>query len=466
MAQQDVWNKFELGGKGEFFAYQGGLVKCARPNARPVQGNGGDNDIAPLFRQMTEQLHRDCSGQSHFAAIFQLECHLGRSAVIFNRGPDAIMYRRTVQASRAVRVRSAVKCKGRAATDAIWTADEFKLLPACGAKGPAMGGNDTTTRASFGQRPVERNIKNLADICHVGLVGQSRYLHKAQMTIDMTPPEIFDRKRRHALRERAAGRAGDMFLWRQIADDIAERLSMVARDFSNILVVGPVGRWVNDVLPPKASVTHGALSDGEAFGSTVQRVEEDRLPYPPEHFDLIIAAGTLDSVNDLPGALVQIRRVLKPDGLFLGHMFGAGSLALLKSILLEAEGDRAAPHIHPQIDLRSAADLLVRAGFKLPVADLDVTEVRYANWRSIVSDLRDAGIGNALAGPRRYLGKDIGARLDDAFAHRVDAQGRATEGFTHLYLSGWSPSADQPKPAKRGSGQVSLADFLSKDRSG
>ena len=175
---------------------------------------------------------------------------------------------------------------------------------------------------------------------------------------------------------------------------------------------------------------------------------------------------TLDSVNDLPGALVQIRRVLKPDGLFLGHMFGAGSLALLKSILLEAEGDRAAPHIHPQIDLRSAADLLVRAGFKLPVADLDVTEVRYANWRSIVSDLRDAGIGNALAGPRRYLGKDIGARLDDAFAHRVDAQGRATEGFTHLYLSGWSPSADQPKPAKRGSGQVSLADFLSKDRSG
>jgi len=210
----------------------------------------------------------------------------------------------------------------------------------------------------------------------------------------------------------------------------------------------------------------GRVSGGEISGPSVYCVEEDRLPYPPENFDLVIAAGTLDSVNDLPGALVQIRRILRPDGLFLAHMFGAGSLALLKSILLEAEGDRAASHIHPQIDLRSAADLLVRAGFKLPVADIDVTDVRYGDWRSIVSDVRDAGIGNALAGPRRYLGKDIGARLDNAFAHRVDGQGRATEHFTHLYLSGWSPSADQPKPAKRGSGQVSLADFLSKDRSG
>lgn len=372
----------------------------------------------------------------------------------------------TAEASRAVGVRSAVKGEWRAATGAIWRADKIKLLPACGAKGSPIRGNDAAARAPLGQRPVERNFKNLADICHVGLVGQSRCLHKTQMTSEMTPPEIFDRERRRALRERAARRAGDMFLWQQIADDIAERLSMVARTFADILIIGPIAPWLHEVLPPDAVITHGALSDGEAFGSAAQRVEEDRLPYPPGIFDLVIAAGTLDSVNDLPGALVQIRRILRPDGLFLGHMFGAGSLAILKSILLEAEGDRPTSHIHPQIDLRSAADLLVRAGFKLPVADLDVTEVRYANWRSIVSDVRDAGIGNALAGPRRYLGKDIGARLDSAFTHRMDAQGRVAEHFTHLYLSGWSPSADQPQPAKRGSGQVSLADFLSKDRSG
>lgn len=286
------------------------------------------------------------------------------------------------------------------------------------------------------------------------------------MTSDTTPPEIFDYQRRRALRERAARRGGDMFLWRQIADDIAERLSMVARTFPDILIIGPIARWLKDILPIDAAITYASLSYGEATGPTLLYVEEDRLPYPPEHFDLVIAAGTLDSVNDLPGALVQIRRILRPDGLFLGHMFGAGSLATLKSIILEAEGDRPASHIHPQVDLRSAADLIVRAGFKLPVADLDVTEVRYADWRSIVADVRDAGIGNALAGSRSYFGKDIAMRLDKIFAHRADEQGRVTEYFTHLYLSGWSPSADQPKPARRGSGQVSLADFLSKDRSG
>ncbi len=134
--------------------------------------------------------------------------------------------------------------------------------------------------------------------------------------------------------------------------------------------------------------------------------------------------------------------------------------------MLEADRDHVVPHIHPQIDLRSAADLIVRAGFKLPVADVDMTEVRYADWRSIISDIRDAGIGNALAGHRRYLGRDVVATLNEIFAQRAEEQGRVTEYFAHLYLSGWAPSADQPKPAKRGSGQVSLADFLSKDRAG
>jgi SAM-dependent methyltransferase len=180
----------------------------------------------------------------------------------------------------------------------------------------------------------------------------------------------------------------------------------------------------------------------------------------------VISAGTLDSVNDLPGALIQIRRILRPDGLFLGHMFGAGTLAMLKAMLLEADADRVTPHIHPQIDLRSAADLIVRAGFTLPVADQDTTAVRYGDWRSIVSDIRDAGVGNALAGPRNYLGKDVAARLEYAFAARADAQGKVTESFAHIYLSGWAPSENQPRPAKRGSGQVSLADILSKDPAG
>jgi SAM-dependent methyltransferase len=192
-------------------------------------------------------------------------------------------------------------------------------------------------------------------------------------------------------------------------------------------------------------------------------VEEDRLPFASASFDLVISAGTLDSVNDLPGALVQIRRILKPDGLFLGHMFGVGTLATLKSLMLAAEGSSTSAHIHPQIDLRSAADLLSRAGFALPVADQDMMRVRYGHWRKIVADLRNAGLGNALAGQRRYLGKGIMSRLNAEWQRRADAAGKAEESFMHLYLSGWAPSPDQPKPAKRGSGKVSLASILSPD---
>ena len=291
-------------------------------------------------------------------------------------------------------------------------------------------------------------------------------LHKGQMDNEINPPEIFDRRRRRALRERAAHRTGDMFLWTHIAEDIAERLSVVTRNFDHALIIGPIGRWQRQMLPPGMSCTVAALSDSEAKIDAATASEESQLMFAPGSFDLVISAGTLDSVNDLPGALIQIRRVLRPDGLFLGHMFGAGTLGTLKSMFLEADAERVTPHIHPQIDLRSAADLLVRAGFSLPVADQDQSVIRYSDWRSIVSDIRDAGIGNALKGPRPYLGKDMAERLDAVFATRVAGDGKVTERFTHLYLSGWAPSENQPRPAKRGSAQVSLADFLSKDQSG
>lgn len=274
---------------------------------------------------------------------------------------------------------------------------------------------------------------------------------------DVNPPEIFDRRRRRSLRERAHHRTGDMFLWNHIAQDLAERLSAVTRPFEHALIIGPIARWQADILPPNVRYTLATLSEDCDIV-----LDEDRLPFAQGSFDLVISAGTLDSVNDLPGALIQIRRILRPDGLFLGHMFGAGTLGTLKSMFLESDAERVTAHIHPQIDLRSAADLIVRAGFNLPVADQDHSVIRYADWRSIISDIRDAGIGNALSGPRPFLGKDIASRLDNIFAMRADEQGKVTECFTHVHLSGWAPSDNQPRPAKRGSAQVSLADILSK----
>ena len=262
------------------------------------------------------------------------------------------------------------------------------------------------------------------------------------------PPEMFDRKRRRALHERAQMRSGDMFLWNTIAKEVGERLALVTRTFDHILFIGPIARWQDQILPGTAADVRHISAD------------EDRLDMTPDQFDLVISAGTLDSVNDVPGALIQIRRVLKPDGLFLGHMFGAGTLAMLKSMMMVAQGEKASAHVHPQIDLRNAADLLARAGFALPVADQDVMPVRYRGWRSIVRDVRDAGAGNALAGPRCFLGRTFLARMDDEWESRSDDQGKVTEYYSHIYMSGWAPSPDQPKPLRRGSGQISLTAIL------
>ena len=259
------------------------------------------------------------------------------------------------------------------------------------------------------------------------------------------PPEIFDRRRRIALRERAKQRGNTSFMLTLIAEELADRLLDVKRDFGDVLILGPMASFANMILGNrKANVTLG------------DEVQEDHLPFAPESFDLIISAGTLDSVNDLPGALLQMRRCLRPDGLFLGHMFGAGTLATLKSAMLAAHWGGVVPHIHPQVDLRSAADLISRVGFALPVVDGDMVTVRYSDWQRLVGDLRDMGIGNALASARQYLGRDYIDLLDAAWRTREDEEGKVDESFAHIYMSGWSPSADQPKPAKRGSGKISL----------
>lgn len=270
------------------------------------------------------------------------------------------------------------------------------------------------------------------------------------MTSDGQPPEIFDRKRRLMLRERAGYRDGDVFLWSVIAEELADRLIGVSRTFTDVLVIGPMVPFAQQIL-----------HDRKADVTLAQFAEEDRLPFEPASFDLVISGGSLDSVNDLPGALIQIRRCLRPDGLFLGHMFGAGTLAGLKAVMLAAHGDNAAPHIHPQIDLRSAADLLSRTGFALPVVDSDVTAVRYNSLKRLVSDLRDMGVGNSLAGSRVYLGRNFIDQMEEASHDRRSHGGKFEEQFAHIYMSGWAPSDNQPKPAKRGSGQVSLAAVLS-----
>jgi NADH dehydrogenase [ubiquinone] 1 alpha subcomplex assembly factor 5 len=275
----------------------------------------------------------------------------------------------------------------------------------------------------------------------------------------------FDRRLRRLRRDRAAARfASADYLHRMTGEDLLERLDFVRRDFTRALVLGCGGLSLVAGLRERG-IDAVEADAGFAFARTAGGVQcdEDFPPFADAAFDLVVSVGILDSVNDLPGALLLICRALKPDGLFLGAMAGAGSLPRLRAAMLaadEAEGG-AAPRIHPQIDVRAAGDLLTRAGFALPVVDAHGVDVRFPDLFALVRDLRAMGATNLLAArSRRPLGRLGLAAAAADFAACADADGKTAERFEILHLLGWAPAPGQPQPARRGSATVSLATAL------
>jgi SAM-dependent methyltransferase len=275
----------------------------------------------------------------------------------------------------------------------------------------------------------------------------------------------FDRRLRRLRRDRAAARfASADYLHRMAAEDLLERLDFVRRSFGRALVLGCGDPSLAAGLRERG-IDAVEADAGFAFARAAGGVQcdEDFLPFADAGFDLVVSVGMLDTVNDLPGALLLIRRALRPDGLFLGAMAGAGSLPRLRAAMLaadEAEG-AAAPRIHPQIDVRAAGDLLTRAGFALPVVDAHGIDVRFPDLFALVRDLRAMGATNILAArSRRPLGRLGLAAAAADFAARAAADGKIAERFEILHLLGWAPSPDQPQPARRGSATQSLATAL------
>ncbi|HYW15883.1 MAG TPA: methyltransferase domain-containing protein [Allosphingosinicella sp.] len=272
----------------------------------------------------------------------------------------------------------------------------------------------------------------------------------------------FDRRLRRLRRDRAAARFAEAdYLHRLAADELIERLDFVKRDFRRALDLGCAGNYLARRLRERGLEVTSCDSSG-AFARAAKGVQadEDRLPFADGAFDLIVSVGALDSVNDLPGALILARRALEPDGLFLGALAGAGSLVRLKRAMLAADSVEggATPRVHPQIDVRAAGDLLGRAGFALPVVDVQPVDVRFRTLMDLVRDLRGMGATNILAArSRRPLGR-LG--LAAAIADFDSAGDKTVERFEILHLLGWSPSPDQPRPARRGSATISLAEAL------
>jgi SAM-dependent methyltransferase len=278
----------------------------------------------------------------------------------------------------------------------------------------------------------------------------------------------FDRRLRRLRRDRAAQGFAD-YLHGHAAEELLERLDLVKRDFGAALDLG-TGDGLLAARLRERGIEVTAADPGYAFAARAGGVQcdEDRLPFADGSFDLVTSVGTLDGVNDLPGALVLIRRALRPDGLFLAAFAGAGSLPRLRAAMAAADETQgaASAHIHPQIDVRAAGDLLMRAGFALPVVDTDTIAVRFPHLIALVRDLRAMGATNILASRPPSIGRQGLAAAMAAFADAADPDGKTAERFEILYLIGWAPSPDQPKPARRGSATASMAAALAPPSSG
>jgi SAM-dependent methyltransferase len=267
---------------------------------------------------------------------------------------------------------------------------------------------------------------------------------------------------RRRLARASAAPAG--FLLDRVAADLAERLSMVSRPFPRALDLGTPGAQVIAALnhDRKRIVVRAApLADRD----TSVVVDEEALPFASASFDLIVSGLCLQWVNDLPGALVQIRRALAPDGLFLAALVGGQSLTELRTALTAAEAELtggASPRVAPFADIRDLGQLLQRAGFALPVTDVEPIVVRYASMFALMQDLRAMGATNALKERSRVpLRRRVLVRAAEIYADRFsDADGRVRATFDIVWLSGWAPHESQQKPLAPGSARIRLADAL------
>lgn len=293
------------------------------------------------------------------------------------------------------------------------------------------------------------------------------------MLSDTPPPALFDRALHRRRLDRAAGGYGGAdFLKRRVAEEAADRLSAILRDFPVSVELSSRTGLLREALAatPQARVgllVEADLSPAMLAGRDGPRLvaDEERLPFADESVNLIVSTLGLHWTNDLVGALIQIRRALKPDGLFLGAFFGGQTLTELRQSLLQAEVEvtgGAGPRVSPFADALDAAGLMQRAGFALPVTDTDVVTVRYAHPFRLLQDLRAMGETAALTERHpRALSRRVLERAFAIYAERFSGpDGKVAATFEIVWASGWAPHESQQKPLKPGSAKMRLADAL------
>jgi SAM-dependent methyltransferase len=281
-------------------------------------------------------------------------------------------------------------------------------------------------------------------------------------------PVVFDRLLLRARRRRAARLGPATFLLDRVAEDLADRLATVLRTFTLAVDLGTPTGAVRRALREKVGtiVAVDAIPEGIAQHTGPRVVaDEEALPFRDASLDLVVSALALQFVNDLPGTLVQIRRALRPDGLFLAALLGGETLPELRQAMSDAEIEcegGVSPRVAPFADLRDLGALLQRAGFALPVTDIDRVTVRYESVFALMHDLRRMGATNALVERRRTpLRRATLARMSEIYAQRfADDDGRVRATFEVAWLSGWAPHKSQQQPLRPGTAKARLADAL------
>jgi len=284
-------------------------------------------------------------------------------------------------------------------------------------------------------------------------------------------PPVFDPCLVRARRARAAARLeAHAFLFREVAERLADRLLDIRRSFPLALDVGCHAGEFARVVGGRGGIETLLQCDpapamAQRAGGLALAADAEALPFREGVFDLVLSVFSLHWVNDLPGALVQIRRLLKPDGLFLAALAGGGTLGELRAALTEAETEicgGARARVAPFVDLRDAGALLQRACFALPVADIDPITVRYENMFRLMADLRGMGETAAMtSAPRHFTRRDVMLRAAEIYRERYEgADGRIPATFQVVWLAGWAPDPSQQRPARPGSATVRLEDAL------
>src|SRR6185312_13758154 len=297
----------------------------------------------------------------------------------------------------------------------------------------------------------------------------ARAAYNPAMSKPVVAAALIDRMLLRARRRRARTLGPATFLIDRVASDLAERLSAVLRTFQVAVDLGTPSDALRRALAASGKIANiiAAVPDARQPDKSFLRVaaDEEALPFADGSLDLVVSALALQFVNDLPGTLIQIRRALKPDGLFLAALAGGDTLTELREAFAAAESEvegGVSPRVAPLVDIRELGGLLQRAGFALPVVDSERVVVRYDSALALMRDLRRMGATNILHERQRQpLRRATFARMTEIYAERFsDPDGRIRSTFEILWLSGWVPHESQQKPLKPGSAAQRLADAL------